>query len=75
MLLEFVGAMAYLEDDPLVEGIIERLRGRSAVVAEARTVALPGHKPKLSQGERKLKDEIAEAYRAGIARTGRFLPI
>ena len=31
----------------------------------AATVALPGHEPKLSQGERKLKNELAEAIRAG----------
>ena len=60
-----VGTMAYLGDDSLVEGLIERLKGRGAVVADARTVALPDHRPRLSQGERKLKEEIAEAYRLG----------
>ncbi len=30
-----------------------------------RTVALPGHEPRLSQGERRLKGELAEAIRAG----------
>ena len=57
--------LAYIEDDALVSGLIERLRGLGEVVADARTVARKGHLPKLSQGERKLKAEIAEAYLAG----------
>lgn len=60
-----VGSMAYLGDDPLVEGLIGRLKGRGALLADARAVALPDHQPRLSQGERKLKAEIAEAYRVG----------
>ncbi len=58
-------ALGYLENDALVAALIERLRSLGAVTADARTVALRGHEPKLSQGERKLKDEIAEAYAAG----------
>jgi selenocysteine-specific elongation factor len=57
--------MAYLADDALVAGLIELLKGLGKVVADARTVALKDHVPKLSQAERKLKAEIAEAFRAG----------
>jgi selenocysteine-specific elongation factor len=58
-------AFGYLGDDALVAGLIERLRGRGEVTGDERTVTLRGHEPKLSQGERKLKAEIAEAYHAG----------
>lgn len=58
-------SMAYLGDDSLVAGLVERLKGRGEVVADARSVALKGHVARLSQGERKLKAEIAEAYRQG----------
>ncbi len=39
--------------------------GAGALVANLRTLTIPGHQPKLSQGERKLKNELAEAIRAG----------
>jgi len=58
-------ALADLENDALVAGLIDRLKAGGRVVADARTVALAGHEPRLSQGERKLKKEIAEAYRVG----------
>lgn len=58
-------ALADLEDDALVSAVIDRLKADGRVVADARTVALAGHEPRLSQAERKLKKEIAEAYRAG----------
>jgi selenocysteine-specific elongation factor len=58
-------ALDYLENDALVSGLIERLKQQGRVTANARTVALKGYEPKLSQGERKLKSEIAEAIRAG----------
>lgn len=58
-------ALADLENDGLVAAVIERLRAAGRVSADARTVALAGHEPKLSQAERKLKKEMAEAYRAG----------
>jgi selenocysteine-specific elongation factor len=54
-----------VESDALIAAIVERLRGRGLVVADARTVALKGREPKLSQGERKLKAELAEAVRDG----------
>ncbi len=58
-------ALEYLDNAPLVGGLIDGLRVRGLVVADARTVALKGFEPKLSQGERKLKAEIADAYRLG----------
>jgi selenocysteine-specific elongation factor len=58
-------ALADLENDALVSAVVERLREAKRVVGDSRSIALNGHEPKLSQGERKLKKEIAEAYRAG----------
>jgi selenocysteine-specific elongation factor len=58
-------ALADLQNDGLVSAMIDRLKARGQVVADHRTVALAGFEPKLSQAERKLKREIAEAYRAG----------
>ncbi len=54
-----------LTREAMVAGLIDRLKRQGKLVAEARTVALPGHQPKLSQGERRLKQEIAEAIRSG----------
>src|SRR6185437_2812013 len=54
-----------LESDALVAALIDRLAARGRVSADARAVALAGHEPKLSQGERKLKAEMAEAIHAG----------
>jgi len=58
-------ALADLENDGLVASLIDRLQEQGRVVADHRTVALVGHQPRLSQAERKLKREIAEAYRDG----------
>jgi len=58
-------ALPDLGNDALVGGLIDRLRGRGEVVADARTVALRGHEPKLSHTERKLMGEIAAACRTG----------
>ncbi len=60
-----VSELADLESDSLVGGLIDRLSSRKKVVVEGRAVALAGHEPKLSQGERKLKNEIAAAFRSG----------
>ena len=54
-----------LASEALVAGIIERLKAQGKVVAEPRTVAVTGCEPKLSQGERRLKKELAEAIRTG----------
>ena len=54
-----------LANEALAAGLIERLKAQGKVVADARTVALSDFQPKLSQGERKLKAELAETIRAG----------
>jgi selenocysteine-specific elongation factor len=54
-----------LSSDALVAALLDRLRGRGLVVADARTVALKSHEPKLSQGERALKAKLAGSVRAG----------
>jgi selenocysteine-specific elongation factor len=58
-------ALPDLASDALVAAIIERLKAKGKVVADARTVALCGFEPKLSQGERRLKEELADAIRSG----------
>ncbi len=54
-----------LSSDALVSSLLDRLRGRGLVVLSPRTVALKSHEPRLSQGERKLKAEIAGSIRTG----------
>lgn len=58
-------ALPDLNNDALIAGLLDRLRARGAIVGDARTVALKGHQPRLSQGERKLKAELAAALCAG----------
>jgi selenocysteine-specific elongation factor len=58
-------ALPDLGNDALVAAPIDRLKARGQVAADARTVALKGFEPRLSQGERRLKSELAEALRAG----------
>ncbi len=54
-----------LGSDALISGIVDRLKARGQVVVEARTIALKGYEPKLSQGERRLKNELMEAIHSG----------
>jgi selenocysteine-specific elongation factor len=54
-----------LASDALVAALLARLEARGRIVSDRRTVALRGYEPKLSQGERRLKNELAEALRAG----------
>ena len=54
-----------LDREGLVPPLLDRLAARRAIVVDKRTVALAGHEPKLSQGERRLKSELAAAIRAG----------
>jgi len=57
-----------LGSDALISGIVSRLEVQGKVIVEARTVALKGHEPRLSQGERRLKTELLEAIRsAGLS--------
>jgi selenocysteine-specific elongation factor len=58
-------ALADLRNDALVDALIDRLKVRGQVTADARTVALTDHVPKLSQKERELKAELARAFRDG----------
>lgn len=60
-----VSSLADLDNDSIVEALIDRLKAKGRVVADERVVAITGYEPKLSQAERKLKHEIAEAYQAG----------
>jgi selenocysteine-specific elongation factor len=52
-------------NDALVACLLDRLRAQGKIVLDARTVALPGFEPKLSQGERRLKHELATAIHSG----------
>jgi selenocysteine-specific elongation factor len=54
-----------LANESLISGILDRLRVQGRVIAEARTVAVKGYEPKLSQGERKLKSELLDTIRRG----------
>ena len=56
-----------LPGETLAAALIDRLAARGAVVADARAAALAGFEPQLSQGERRLKSELADAIRAGGA--------
>jgi selenocysteine-specific elongation factor len=58
-------ALADLPNPAILTGLLERLEARTLVLSDQRTVALHAHSPKLSQGERKLKAELAELIRAG----------
>ncbi|MFO0910186.1 MAG: selenocysteine-specific translation elongation factor [Isosphaeraceae bacterium] len=54
-----------LGSETLLSALVDRLKTRGLVVSDARSVALQGFEPKLSQAERRLKGEIAEALRGG----------
>ena len=58
-------ALPDLAGDAFVAGLLDRLVVRKTLVADQRTVAIRGHEPKLSQGERKLKNELAQSIKAG----------
>ncbi len=58
-------ALPDLENKTLVAGVLDRLKTLRKLIGDGPTVALPGHEPKLSQGERKLKAELAQAIDSG----------
>jgi selenocysteine-specific elongation factor len=60
-----IAALPGMESEAMIAGVLERLKARGKVIGDAKTVALKEFQPKLSQGERKLKTELAEAIRAG----------
>jgi selenocysteine-specific elongation factor len=54
-----------LAGDVLIVGVIERLKRKGRVIGDATAVARADFQPRLSQGERRLKDELAGAIRDG----------
>ncbi len=54
-----------LPSEAMISGLIDRLAVQGKVVAGARAVAIAGFEPRLSQAERKLKNELAETIRKG----------
>ncbi|MER3416674.1 MAG: selenocysteine-specific translation elongation factor [Gemmataceae bacterium] len=72
------GQFDYLGDAELVEQVIERLLRTGRLTGDARRLALPTHKPRLSAAQKKLKERIVASYReAGFAPpdADSFLPI
>ncbi len=57
--------LADLHNEPLVSALIERLGATGKLLVTSRSVALKDHTPKLSQAERRLKQEIFNAYQTG----------
>jgi selenocysteine-specific elongation factor len=62
---KLVAALPDLENKTLVAALLNRLNASGKLIGDSRTYALPGHEARLSQGERKLKLELAEAIKAG----------
>src|SRR5262249_210945 len=60
-----LAALPDLATDALAPGLIDRLRAQGRGVGDDRPIALKGHEPRLSHGERRLKGELAEVIRAG----------
>ena len=58
-------ALPDLPSSATLTALLERLETRGLVVTDPRTVARRDHSPRLSQGERKLKTELADMIRAG----------
>ncbi|HKI20672.1 MAG TPA: selenocysteine-specific translation elongation factor, partial [Isosphaeraceae bacterium] len=54
-----------LPSEALIACLIDRLAAQGKVAAGARAVAVAGFEPRLSQAERKLKNELAETIRKG----------
>jgi len=59
------GALSDLKNDALVSSLIDRLQAQGRLLATDRTVALPDFQPRLTQAERRLKNELDDAHRAG----------
>ncbi|MBX9584853.1 MAG: selenocysteine-specific translation elongation factor [Gemmataceae bacterium] len=60
-----VARLAYLDDEPLVQAVTDRLLAAKKLVGDGRRLARADFKPKLSANQRKLKDKIVEAFAAG----------
>ena len=61
--MRLVQALGDLGDPSLIVALLERLMSRGSVVSEGPLIRLASHQSRLSQAERRLKDEIAEAFR------------
>jgi selenocysteine-specific elongation factor len=59
-----VNRLAYLDNPPLVDALIDRLVKNKKLRVSDRGLALAGHGPQLSAGEQKLVDAIIERFRA-----------
>ncbi len=62
---KLVAALPDLENKTLVASLLDRMKTSGKLIGDQSTVAVPGHEPKLSQAERKLKLELAQALKAG----------
>lgn len=62
---DVLAAFPDLGREGLVGAILDRLKAAGTVVGDARAVALRSFAPRLSQNERKLKDELAASLRTG----------
>jgi selenocysteine-specific elongation factor len=51
-----------IDEEGLIHAIMDRLASQKRVTVSKRTVAIRGYEPKLSQSERKLKAQIAQAF-------------
>jgi selenocysteine-specific elongation factor len=57
--------LQYVGDDALLQGVTDRLLKSKKLVGDSRRIARADFKPKLSANQRKLKDQIVEATKAG----------
>ena len=55
----------YVGDEDLLQAVAERLLKAKKLVGDSRRIARADFKPKLSANQRKLKDKIVEAHKAG----------
>jgi selenocysteine-specific elongation factor len=62
---EVVGSLLALGGETLIGAVLDSLIRSGSVVSVRGGLALADHVPKLSQAERRLKDELAAALRAG----------
>ena len=60
-----MAALPDLENKTLVASLLDRMKTSCKLIGDQSTVAVPGHEPKLSQAERKLKLDLAQAIKAG----------
>jgi selenocysteine-specific elongation factor len=54
-----------LPGETLLAALLDRLAARKLILLDSRSVARADHQPKLTQSERKLKSQLAEALRSG----------